>query len=75
MGLAINGLISFLLTPLLVHGLGDLFFAMWMLVTTLLDSSWLLDFGMRTTVFRFVALYQGARQRKDLDETFDRALP
>ena len=69
-GLAINAVISFLLTPLLVHGLGDLFFAMWMLVTTLLESSWLLDFGMRTAVFRFVALYQGAKQRKDLDETF-----
>ena len=43
---------------------------MWMLVTSLLESSWLLDFGMRTTVFRFVALYQGSKQRDALDETF-----
>jgi O-antigen/teichoic acid export membrane protein len=69
-GLVVNGLLSFVLTPLLVHDLGDVYFAMWMLVTSLLDSSWLLDFGMRTTVFRFVARYQGAKQRDDLDETF-----
>ena len=69
-GLVVNGLLSFALTPLLVHGLGDIYFAMWMLVTSLLESSWLLDFGMRTTVFRFVALYQGAKQREALDETF-----
>jgi O-antigen/teichoic acid export membrane protein len=69
-GLVVNALLSFVLTPLLVHGLGDVFFAMWMLVTSLLESSWLLDFGMRTTVFRFVARYQGGKQRDALDETF-----
>ena len=63
-------MLSFVLTPLLVRGLGDTYFAMWMLVTSLLESSWLLDFGMRTTVFRFVARYQGAKQRDALDETF-----
>ncbi len=69
-GLIVNGVLSFVLTPLLVHALGDVYFAMWMLVTSLLESSWLLDFGMRTTVFRFVARYQGAKQRDALDETF-----
>ncbi len=69
-GLVVNGVLSFVLTPLLVRGLGDTYFAMWMLVTSLLESSWLLDFGMRTTVFRFVARYQGAKQRDALDETF-----
>ena len=69
-GLVVNALLSFALTPLLVHGLGDVFFAMWMLVTSLLESSWLLDFGMRTTVFRFVARYQGSKERNALNETF-----
>jgi len=69
-GLIVNGVLSFVLTPLLVHALGDVYFAMWMLGTSLLESSWLLDFGMRTTVFRFVARYQGAQQRDALDETF-----
>jgi O-antigen/teichoic acid export membrane protein len=69
-GLIVNGVLSFVLTPLLVHALGDVYFAMWMLVTSLLESSWLLDFGMRTTVFRFVARYQGSNQRDAQNETF-----
>lgn len=69
-GLAVNTFLSLLLTPILVHGLGDANYGMWMLVASLLDSSWLLDFGMRATVFRFVARYQGSGERSALDETF-----
>ena len=69
-GLAVNTVLSLVLTPILVHGLGDANYGMWMLVASLLDSSWLLDFGMRATVFRFVARYQGAGEREALNETF-----
>lgn len=69
-GLAINGALSVALTPILIHGLGDVYFGMWVLVTSLLDSSWLLDFGMRTAVFTFVARHWGARQREQLNLTF-----
>lgn len=69
-GLAVNTVLSLALTPILVHGLGDANYGMWMLVASLLDSSWLLDFGMRATVFRFVARYQGSGEREALDMTF-----
>jgi len=69
-GLVINGVVSLVLTPILVHGLGDLYFGMFTLVASLLDSYWLLDFGMRTTIFRFVARYQGGGRRRELNETF-----
>lgn len=69
-GLAVNTVLSLVLTPILVHGLGDANYGMWMLVASLLDSSWLLDFGMRATVFRFVARYQGAGERESLNVTF-----
>ncbi len=69
-GLVISGVISLVLTPILVHGLGDFYFGMFTLVASLLDSYWLLDFGMRTTIFRFVARYQGSGRRHELDETF-----
>ncbi len=69
-GLGINALLSLLLTPILIHGLGSLYFGMFMLVASLLDSCWLLDFGMRTAMFRFLSLYRGSGDRKELDRTF-----
>jgi len=54
-GLGVNALLSLVLTPILVHGLGSLYFGMYMLVAAVLDSCGLLDFGMRTAMFRFLA--------------------
>jgi O-antigen/teichoic acid export membrane protein len=69
-GLAINALLSLILTPILVHGLGTLYFGMYMLVAAVLDSCGLLDFGMRTAMFRFLARYVGSGEREELDRTF-----
>ena len=69
-GLATNALLSLLLTPILVHGLGSLYFGMFMLVASVLDSCGLLDFGMRTATFRFLARYHGSGERDELNRTF-----
>jgi O-antigen/teichoic acid export membrane protein len=69
-GLGVNALVSLVMTPILVHGLGNLYFGMFMLVASVLDSCWLLDFGMRTAMFRFLARYHGSGEREELDRTF-----
>jgi O-antigen/teichoic acid export membrane protein len=69
-GLGINAMLSLLLTPILIHGLGNLYFGMFMLVASLLDSCWLLDFGMRTAMFRFLSRFRGSGEREELDCTF-----
>jgi O-antigen/teichoic acid export membrane protein len=69
-GLGVNALLSLILTPILVHGLGSLYFGMYMLVAAVLDSCGLLDFGMRTAMFRFLARYVGSGEREELDRTF-----
>jgi O-antigen/teichoic acid export membrane protein len=69
-GLGINALLSLILTPILVHGLGNLYFGMYLLVAAVLDSCGLLDFGMRTAMFRFLARYVGSGEREELDRTF-----
>jgi O-antigen/teichoic acid export membrane protein len=69
-GLGINALLSLILTPILVHGLGSLYFGMFMLVGSALDSCWLLDFGLRSALFRFFARYHGSGEREELDRTF-----
>ena len=70
MGLIVLGGISAVLTPAMMHGLGDLYYGMWVLVGSLIDYSGLLDMGMRATVFRYVAFFKGANQREPLNETF-----
>src|SRR5882724_9894472 len=54
----------------MVHGLGNLYYGMWILAASIGDYSGLLDLGMRTTIFRFVAYYRGGNQRSDLDQAF-----
>lgn len=73
-GLLVLGLISLAVTPALVHGLGNNYYGMWVLVGSFLDYSGLLDMGMRATVFRYVAYFKGANQRKAMNETFATAL-
>ena len=69
-GLGVNALLSLVLTPILLHGLGNLYFGMFMLVASVLDSCWLLDFGMRTAMFRYLARHRGSGEREELDRTF-----
>lgn len=69
-GLFVLGAISVILTPAMVHGLGNLYYGMWVLVGSFIDYSGLLDMGMRATVFRYVAFFKGANQREPLNETF-----
>jgi len=66
-GLFVSATISLVMTPILIHGLGDLYYGMWVLIATFLDSYGLLDFGVRNALFRFVALYKGSNQRRALN--------
>lgn len=69
-GMLMLGIMSVILTPAMVHGLGNMYFGMWALAGSILDYSGLLEMGMRATLFRFVAYFRGANQRKELNETF-----
>lgn len=69
-GIVILGVIGIVLTPIMVHGLGNLYYGMWILAASIGDYSGLLDLGMRTTIFRFVAYYRGGNQRSALDQAF-----
>ena len=72
--LVVNGLVSIVLTPLLIHGLGDFHYGMWILVGSLVEYSSFIDMGLRMTLQRFVARHQGAHQSKELGDTFETAL-
>jgi len=69
-GLIVNGVVAFLLTRVLIHGLGNFYYGLWILVSSVLDYYGLLDMGVRYSMQRFVARYGGANERQALNETF-----
>ncbi|MGO9518343.1 MAG: lipopolysaccharide biosynthesis protein [Candidatus Korobacteraceae bacterium] len=69
-GLIVNGIVTILLTRVLVHGLGNFYYGLWILVSSVLDYYGLLDMGVRYSMQRFVARYGGANERQALNETF-----
>src|SRR5437660_617577 len=73
-GLLVNAGLSFLLTPILVHGLGDFRYGIWILAASVIDYLGLLDLGMRATLFRFIARFEPDRDRSALNQTLVSAL-
>src|SRR5438445_11394622 len=73
-GLLGLGMISFCLTPMMIHYLGDLQFGMWVLVSSVTDNYGLLDIGMRHTLQRFVARSKASELPETVNEIFSTAL-
>lgn len=70
----IVGITTFLLTPFLIHRLGNVEFGIWMLVSSICGYSGLLEFGLRATVQRYVARFRGLHDHDSLNQTFMTAL-
>jgi O-antigen/teichoic acid export membrane protein len=67
------GLTSFVITPIFIHGLGDLQFGIWVLASSFSTYYGLLDLGLRPTLSRFVARFKGAQEAQHLNETLTTA--
>src|SRR6266446_8447321 len=74
LGLVVMGATSVVLTPILIHGLGDFYYGLWILVVSALDYYGVLDLGMRPALFRAVAWSKGANDRAAMHETLLSAL-
>src|SRR5215475_11286518 len=73
-GLMVLAASTALLTPVMVHHLGAIDYGVWVLASSVLDYYGLLDLGMRSAMFRYVALFRGGSQREEVDRTFSSAL-
>lgn len=74
LAMAVGGVVAFLLTPILIHGLGDFNYGMWILVASIMDYYGLADMGIRFTLQRHVARYKGSEEQEALVRTFATAL-
>lgn len=68
------GVVSFVLTPVLIRHLGDREYGLWILAASLLEYYSLLDLGFKTTVQRYVADCNARRDRVGLDEIMSTSL-
>jgi O-antigen/teichoic acid export membrane protein len=73
-GLVVLAASTALLTPIMIHHLGAVDFGIWVLASSILDYYGLLDLGMRSAMFRYVALFRGGTRREEVDRTFSSAL-
>ena len=73
-GLLIVGLISFLITPFMVHRLGDFQFGIYTLAFSAVGYFDVLAQGIRSTLQRFVGRLSGAGERETLNSVFSTAL-
>ena len=72
--LLVHALVSFFLSPLVLHRLGDAAFGVWVLIFSLTGYFGLLDFGIRSSIVRFVADAAAKRDEDQLQRLFATSL-
>jgi len=65
-GLATNMVVGFLLTPFILHRLGNTAFGLWVLMSSFTGYYGLLDLGLRNAIIRYVARYQATDEVDEL---------
>ncbi len=70
----IRVLIGFFLMPFLVHSLGDAVYGVWILVLSFTGYVWLLDFGIRTTITKYVSEYKAKKDYEYLNKIISSSL-
>ena len=67
-GLATTMVVGFLLTPFILHRLGNTALGLWVLMTSFTGYYGLLDLGIRQAVVQYVARYQATNKADELSK-------
>jgi O-antigen/teichoic acid export membrane protein len=65
-GLAVNIAVGFFLSPFILHHLGDEAFGLWVLIFSLTGYYGIFDFGIRSSLIRYVSKFQATGDRDEL---------
>src|SRR6266571_17810 len=63
-----NAVVGFLLTPYVLHRLGDEAFGVWVLITNLVGYYGLVDAGVRSAILRYVSRHKELKDQKSVNE-------
>ena len=72
--LGVNVGISFVLTPYLIHNLGQTDFGVWKLLASVVGMYGLLDLGISSAIMRYISYYLGRKDYDSLNSTFNTSL-
>lgn len=64
---------ALVLAPIIIRRLGDENFGLWTLTVSLVEYSWLLDFGLRGAVVKYVAHYRALQDNDKLNAVINSA--
>ncbi len=73
-GTLFDAVVAFKITPILIQGLGDTTYGLWILIGSLSSYFGLLDIGVRGSVGRFIAFHRGAGDREAVNATISTAM-
>lgn len=73
-GMAVSLVLGFVQAPIVVNGLGNTWFGIWILVNQVVSYTWLFDFGIREAVVRHVAKHQTRREYEEINEIVSSAI-
>src|SRR5262245_59121625 len=73
-GFFVNVVIALLLSPLIVHSLGETVYGIWILIGSLTGYLGILDLGVRTSLVKYVSEYFAKKDFDALNETFNTSL-
>jgi len=73
-GLAVNIAVGFFLSPFILHHLGDEAFGLWVLVFSLTGYYGIFDFGIRSSLIRYVSKFQATHDRDELARLINTSL-
>src|SRR5437763_3498796 len=74
LGLAVNVAVGIVVSPYILHKLGDDAFGLWVLVFAITGYYGLFDFGIRSSVVRYVAKFNAVNDREHLDQIINTSL-
>ena len=73
-GLAVNIAVGFFLSPFILHHLGDEAFGLWVLIFSLTGYYGIFDFGIRSSLIRYVSKFQATGDREELARLINTSL-
>jgi O-antigen/teichoic acid export membrane protein len=72
--MAVSLVISFILSPFILHKIGNTYFGVWALVSQVTGYLWLLDFGVRDSVIKYVAEFHEKKDTRMLNHVINASL-